>query len=140
MNFEAIGQALGPLGINMAEFCKNFNAKSESLPYAKDTPLGVKLDAYSDRTYKFDVRSPPTSWMIMQAAGIKPKSAGGEGGAKQPTVERPTGFISPEQVYEIAKIKHGDDMRWHLPLDGVARSVVGTARSMGIVVREEEKS
>ena len=132
----AIGQALGPLGINMAEFCKQFNEKSESLPYAKDTPVGVKLRAMSDRTFTFDIKSPPTSWMIMKAAGIKPKKAGGQGGAKQPSADQPVGFITPEQVFEIARIKHGDSVRWHLPLEGVARSVIGTAKSMGVAVKE----
>ena len=120
----------------MAEFCKQFNEKSESLAYAKDTPMGVKLTALSDRTFTFDIKSPPTSWMIMKAAGIKPKSAGGKGGAKQPSVDNLVGFITPEQVYEIARIKHGDSVRWHLPLEGVARSVIGTAKSMGIGVKE----
>ena len=48
------------------------------------------------------------------------------------------GFITPEAVYEIAKVKNADGHRWHLPLEGVALSVIGTARSMGIQVRESE--
>mmetsp|Transcript_191 Transcript_191/g.279 ORF Transcript_191/g.279 Transcript_191/m.279 type:complete len:157 (-) Transcript_191:125-595(-) len=126
----AIGQALGPLGINMAEFCKQFNEKSENM-YEKGVPVGVKLSAFSDRTFKFDVRSPPTSFLILKAAGM-------EKGPQQPSIDRPSGYITPEAVYEIAKMKHRDEMRWHLPLEGVARSVVGTARSMGVVVREAE--
>lgn len=51
----------------------------------------------------------------------------------------PVASITPEQVYEIARIKHADDMRWHLPLEGVARSVVGTARTMGIVCQESKE-
>lgn len=126
----AIGQALGPLGINMAEFCKQFNEISENL-YEKGTPLGVRLSAYSDRTFKFDVRSPPTSYLILKAAGM-------EKGPAQPSPERASGYITPEAVYEIAKMKQKDEMRWHLPLEGIARSVVGTARSMGVRVREAE--
>ena len=128
----AIGQALGPLGINMAEFCKQFNEKSESLGYARDTPLGVNLSAMSDRTFTFDIRSPPTSYLIKKAAGV-------EKGPNSPSPELAdaAGFITPEAVYEIARVKQRDDMRWHLPLEGVARSVIGTARSMGIHVREE---
>mmetsp|Transcript_3570 Transcript_3570/g.4857 ORF Transcript_3570/g.4857 Transcript_3570/m.4857 type:complete len:159 (-) Transcript_3570:142-618(-) len=135
----AIGQALGPLGINMAEFCKQFNDKSENLPYAKETPLSVRLNAMSDRTFTFDIRSPPTSWMILQASGLKSKAQGGAGGAKQPSPNSIVGYITPEQVYEIAKIKHKDSMRDHLPLEGVARSVIGTAKSMGILVKEHEE-
>ena len=124
----AIGQALGPLGINMSEFCKQFNERTEPM-YEKDILLSVRLSAMSDRSFTFDVRSPPTSFLIKRAAGL-------EKGPGSPNLETPSGFISPEAVYEIAKIKQQDDIRWHLPLDGIARSVVGTARSMGIKVRE----
>ncbi|KAL7481210.1 hypothetical protein ACHAW6_006883 [Cyclotella cf. meneghiniana] len=126
----AIGQALGPLGINMAEFCKQFNEKTENM-YEKGTPVGVRLAAYSDRSFKFDVRSPPTSYLILKAAGM-------EKGPAQPSPDRASGYITPEAVYEIARLKQKDEMRWHLPLEGVARSVVGTARSMGVQVREAQ--
>lgn len=128
----AIGQALGPLGINMAQFCKEFNEKSEAI-YERDTPLRVELRAKSDRSYTFDVRSPPTAWLVKQAAGV-PK-----GPSNPRASDSPVGYITPEMVYEIAKMKQSDDNRWHLPLDGIARSVVGTARSIGIVVREEQQ-
>lgn len=127
----AIGQALGPLGINMAQFCKDFNEKSEAM-YEKDTPLRVNLRALSDRTYTFSVRSPSTSWLVRQAAGVTK-------GPGSPNGDRPSGYITPEVVYHIAEMKQADDNRWHLPLDGIARSVVGTARSIGIVVREEQQ-
>ena len=112
----------------MAEFCKQFNEKSENM-YEKGTPVGVQLSAFSDRSFKFDVRSPPTSYLILKAAGM-------EKGPAQPSIERPSGYITPEAVYEIARLKQKDEMRWHLPLEGVAKSVVGSARSMGVVVRE----
>jgi large subunit ribosomal protein L11 len=127
----AIGQSLGPLGINMADFCKQFNEKSDAV-YKKDVPLGVRLHANSDRSFTFDIRSPSTSWLIKQAVGL-------EKGPTNPDPNNPVAYITPEAVYEIAKIKHGDDMRWHLPLEGVARSVVGTARTMGIICREAEE-
>jgi large subunit ribosomal protein L11 len=164
----AIGQSLGPLGINMADFCKQFNEKSDMI-YKKDTPLGVRLHAFSgasnrfcssafppqsrtthtpeylslgpltcftrtlDRSFTFDIRSPSTSWLIKKAVGL-------DKGPNHPDPNNPVAFITPEAVYEIAKIKHGDDMRWHLPLEGVARSVVGTARSMGVICREADPS
>ena len=127
----AIGQALGPLGINMAQFCKDFNEKSETM-YEKETPLRVELRALSDRSYTFEIRSPPTAWLIKQASGVKK-------GPNAPSVDKPAGSITPEAIYEIAKIKQADDNRWHLPLEGIARSVIGTARSMGIQVKEEGK-
>jgi large subunit ribosomal protein L11 len=125
----AIGQALGPLGINMAQFCKDFNEKSETM-YEKETPLRVNLRAMSDRSYTFDIRSPPTAFLVKRAAGVGK-------GPDAPSPERPTAFITPEAVYEIALIKQADDNRWHLPLEGITRSVMGTARSIGIQVKEE---
>jgi large subunit ribosomal protein L11 len=125
----SIGQALGPLGINMAQFCKDFNEKSELL-YEKETPLAVELRAMSDRSYTFSIRSPPTAWLVKQAVGMKM-------GPNSPSPEIPSGFITPEALYEIALIKQADDNRWHLPLEGIARSVIGTARSIGIRVKEE---
>jgi large subunit ribosomal protein L11 len=126
----AIGQALGPLGVNMAQFCKEFNEKSETL-YERDTPLRVELRAMSDRSFTFAIRSPPTAWLIKRSAGV-------DKGPNSPSPDVVSGYITPEAVYEIAKMKQADDNRWHLPLEGVARSVIGTARSMGIRVREEE--
>lgn len=127
----AIGQSLGPLGVNMAQFCKDFNEKSEAL-YERDTPLRVELRAMSDRSYEFDIRSPPTAWLVKRAAGI-------DKGPNNPSPIRPSGFITPEQIYQIAVIKQADGNRWHLPLEGIARSVIGTARSLGVQVREAEE-
>ncbi|KAL7543631.1 hypothetical protein ACHAWF_007430 [Thalassiosira exigua] len=126
----AIGQALGPLGINMAEFCKQFNERSESM-YEKGVPLRVLLSAFTDRSFKFDVRSPSTSHLILKCAGM-------EKGPAAPNLEAPSGYITPEAVYEIARIKQTDKMMTHLPLEGIARSIVGTAVSCGVQVREFE--
>lgn len=70
----------------MAEFCKQFNEKSETM-YDKGTPLGVELSAFSDRTFKFEVRSPPTSYLIKKAAGIKE-------GPNHPSPEHAHAFIT----------------------------------------------
>lgn len=113
----------------MAQFCKEFNEKSETL-YTKETPLRVQLRAMADRSYTFEIRSPPTAWLVKRAAGM-------DKGPTAPSPESPSGYITPEMVYNIALIKQADDNRWHLPLEGIARSVIGTAQSMGIKVREE---
>ena len=99
--------------------------------YEKETPLRVELRAMSDRTYTFDIRSPPTSYLVKKAAGVTK-------GPTSPSPDSPVGYITPEAVYEIATIKQADGNRWHFPLEGIARSVIGTANSMGIQVREEE--
>lgn len=115
----------------MAEFCKQFNEKSETM-YEKGVPLSVRLSAFSDRSFKFDVRSPPTSYLVMKAAGMTK-------GPAQPSPEVASGYISPEAVYEIAKIKQADEMRWHLPLEGVARSIIGSMSTYGVKVREDRQ-
>jgi large subunit ribosomal protein L11 len=124
----AIGQALGPLGINMAEFCKQFNEKTVDV-YEKDVPLSVRLSAMSDRSFTFQVKTPPTTYLIKRVLGM-------DKGPSSPNPDTPVAYITPEAVYEIAKIKQLDEMRKHLPLEGIARSVVGTCRSMGVQVRE----
>jgi large subunit ribosomal protein L11 len=124
----AIGQALGPLGINMAEFCKQFNEKTVDV-YEKDVPLSVRLSAMSDRSFTFQVKTPPTTYLIKRVVGM-------DKGPSSPNPDAPVAYITPEAVYEIAKIKQLDEMRKHLPLEGIARSVVGTCRSMGVQVRE----
>lgn len=100
--------------------------------YKKDVPVSVTLNAMSDRSFTFDVKSPPTSYLLKMAAGI-------EKGPSSPNADKPFGFVTPEMVYEIAKIKSKDEGRWHLPLESVAKSVVGTAKSMGLEVRESEE-
>jgi large subunit ribosomal protein L11 len=113
----------------MAQFCKEFNERSDAL-YEKETPLRVILKAMSDRSYTFEMRSPPTAWLVKRAADVAK-------GPTNPSMDRPSGHITPEAIYHIALIKQADDNRWHLPLEGIARSVMGTARSMGVKIREE---
>ena len=115
----------------MSQFCKDFNEKSGEI-YEKETPLRVELRAMSDRSYTFSIRSPPTAWLVKRAAGID------KGPISPNMAEEPAGFITPEMVHYIALIKQGDDNTWHLPLEGLARQVVGTARSIGIQIAEEE--
>ena len=127
----AIGQALGPLGVNMAEFCKQFNETSISDGWIRDTPLAVRLSAMSDRSFTFTIRSPSTPYLIKKVLGIT------KGPAKA-SVDKPTAYISPEMVYEIAKIKIKDDFAANMSLEALCHCVIGTCRSMGVQVREDE--
>ncbi|KAL7566449.1 hypothetical protein ACA910_000928 [Epithemia clementina (nom. ined.)] len=127
----ALGQALGPLGVNMAEFCKQFNERTDAT-YKKETPLTVVLSAMSDRSFTFDVRTPPTSYLIKQVLGM-------EKGPQKPNLQNPAGYIAPEAIYEIAKIKQMDEHMQEIPLQSIARSVIGTCRSLGVKVREVEE-
>ena len=90
-----IGQALGPLGVNMMQFCKDFNARTGE--FHEDTPMRVKLTAYIDRSYKFVVKPPPTTWFIKKASAL-PK------GSMTPGHES-AGRVSIKYLYEIAKVK-----------------------------------
>ena len=91
-----IGQALGPLGVNMMQFCKEFNERTGQ--YKEDTPMRVKLTAYVDRSFQFVVKPPPTSWFIKKAASLQK-------GSEKPGHES-AGKVSIKYLYEIAKIKH----------------------------------
>ena len=143
----ALGQALGPLGINMADFCKKFNEQSvapvivdpkqQQQPpkqggYMKDTPLNVILLANSDRSYTFTIRSPSTSFLIKRAV----KNDKGTG-TPSPDPRKAVAWIRPEAIYEIAKIKQKDDNMWHIPLESIAKSIVGTCKSMGVHVVDD---
>lgn len=140
----AIGQALGPLGINMAEFCKQFNEQTSD-KYENGIPLGVRLAALTDRSFTFDIKTPPTSYLIKQSCTLVDGSgsSGGKSGMKKgpsiiPPQSNPIATITPEAIYEIARIKQTDTMRTHLSLESIARSVIGTCRSMGVSVKEQQ--
>ena len=116
----AIGQALGPLGLNMAEFCKQFNDATKN--YVANVPIPVVLRAYSNRTFKFTLKTPPTSWMIKQCAGV-------EKGASRPGHET-VGQIHIKQLYEIAKLKKRDKHLSQLSLETLCRIIIGSCNSM----------
>ena len=113
----SIGQSLGPLGVSMADFVKQFNERTSG--WVPGTPTPVKLSAFSDRTFEFRVSSPPASYLLGRAAGV-------EKGAERPG-GRPVGTVTRRACYEIALIKGKDQGRDHLPIEGVFKSVLGTA-------------
>lgn len=126
----AIGQALGPLGINMAEFCKQFNEKTKS--YEKETPIPVELSAFSNRTFTFVCKTPPTSWFLKKCAGI-------ESGASR-TGHEVVGEVHVKHIYEIAKVKQTDEHMKNISLESISRSIVGSCRTMGLRVVTGEES
>ena len=90
-----IGQALGPLGVNMMQFCKEFNERTTK--YREDVPMRVSLTAFTDRSFKFIVKPPPTSYFIKKAASL-------EKGASM-SQQLNVGKVSIKYLYEIAKLK-----------------------------------
>lgn len=121
----SIGQALGPMGINMMDFCKQFNAKTT--PYIEGTPIPVRVWSYEDRSFTFVTRPPQTVWLLKRCAGI-------EKGAKQPGREI-VGIINVKQIYEIAKLKKElDEGLEDIPLRSVCKTIIATARNIGLRV------
>ena len=116
-----VGTALGPHGLNIMDFCKNFNAKT-----AKDDGLiiPVVVTIYSDRSYSFITKTPPAAVLLKRAANI----AKGSGVPNKDKV----GTVTAKQVQDIAKLKLPDLNTESI--DSAVRSVRGTARSMGLDV------
>ena len=117
-----IGPALGQRGLNIMEFCKQFNAQTQKME--KGSPIPVVITVYQDRSFSFEMRTPPVSYFIKKAAKL-------EIGSKTPGRER-AGTVTKAQVREIAEQKMKD-----LNCDTVEaamRMVEGSARSMGIEV------
>ena len=119
-----IGPALGQRGLNIMEFCKAFNAQTQKLE--KGSPIPVVITIFADRSFTFELKTPPMSYFIKKAAKI-------ESGAKAPGRDK-AGSISKAQVKEIAEQKMKDlnsDT-----IEAAMKMVEGSARSMGVEVRE----
>jgi large subunit ribosomal protein L11 len=119
-----IGPALGQRGLNIMEFCKAFNAQTQKME--KGIPIPVIITTYQDRSFTFEMKTPPVSYFLKKAAKI-------ESGAKTPGRE-PVGQVSIKQVREIAEQKMKD-----LNCDTVEaamKMIEGSARSMGLTVTE----
>jgi len=117
-----IGPALGQRGLNIMAFCKDFNAKTSQME--KGSPIPVVITIYGDKSFTFEMRTPPVSYFIKKAANL-------ESGSKAPGRDK-AGSISKAQVKEIAEKKMAD-----LNSDTVEsamRMIEGSARSMGIEV------
>jgi large subunit ribosomal protein L11 len=119
-----IGPALGQRGLNIMEFCKAFNAQTQNLE--KNAPIPVVITIYGDRSFTFEMRTPPVSYFLKKAAKL-------ESGSKTPGRD-PVGSVSKSQVREIAE-KKMKDLNCD-SVDAAMRMVEGSARSMGLEVRE----
>jgi large subunit ribosomal protein L11 len=121
-----VGPALGPHGINIMAFCKEFNSKTAN----SDMIIPVVLTVYSDRSFSMILKTPPTSVLIKKAAGLPTGKKPGAG-SKEPNKVK-VGKISMKLVRELAQQKIGD-MNC-TDIESAMRTVMGTARSMGIDV------
>src|SRR5256712_2671959 len=123
-----VGTALGPHGVNIMDFCKQFSAKTSKEPDGMIIPVLVTI--YTDRTFTFITKTPPASELLKRAAGIVKGSA-------EPNRNK-VGKVTKKQVEEIAKAKLVDLNTTNLEAAG--RTVAGTARNMGIEVVEGQGS
>jgi len=117
-----IGPALGQQGVNIMEFCKQFNAQTQKME--KGLPIPTIITVYSDRSFTFVMKTPPAAVLIRKAIGIE-KGSGTPNTAK-------VGKISRKQLEEIAKAKQPDLTA--ADLDAAVRTIAGSARSMGVDV------
>jgi len=121
-----IGPALGQQGVNIMQFCKDFNARSQKLG---ETVVPVVITVYADRSFTFIMKSAPASILIKQALGLKVGKPGS--GSKEPNKQK-VGKITWAQLKQIAQTKL-EDMNAH-EVEAAAKSIAGTARSMGVDV------
>ena len=116
-----VGTALGPHGINIMDFCKAYNAATEN---QRGMVIPAEISIFEDRSFTFVTKTPPTPFLLRQAAGI-------EKGASNPRTDT-AGKVTAEQVREIAETKMPDLNA--IDIDGAIAQVAGTARSMGIEI------
>ncbi|MEE4135774.1 MAG: 50S ribosomal protein L11 [Desulforhopalus sp.] len=116
-----VGPALGQHGVNIMEFCKNFNARTQSMG---DTIVPVVITVYQDRSFSYITKTPPASVLLLKAAGLQK-------GSSNPKVER-VAELSREKIREIAEIKMPDLNAYDIT--SAMRIVEGTARSAGITI------
>ena len=115
-----VGPALGQHGVNIMEFCKAFNAKTQSME--KGLPVPVVITVYADKSFTFITKTPPAAVLLKKAAGIKSGSA-------EPHVKK-VGKVNRVQLEEIANTKMEDLTA--ADMDAAVRTIAGTARSIGI--------
>ncbi len=116
-----VGPALGQRGVNIMEFCKQFNAATQKVE--KGTPLPVIITVYSDRSFTFIVKTPPATVLLKKTLGLAR-------GSSRPNTEK-VGKVTRAQLEEIAKTKMPDLTA--ADLDAAVRTIAGSARSMGLI-------
>jgi len=119
-----VGPALGQHGVNIMEFCKAFNAQTQSMD--KGMPVPVIITVYNDRSFSFVVKTPPASFLLKKAAGVQK-------GSSVPNLDK-VGKVTKAQIKEIAELKM-PDLNAN-DIDAAMKIIEGSARSMGIDVVE----
>ncbi|KJZ79211.1 54S ribosomal protein L19 [Hirsutella minnesotensis 3608] len=126
-----VGPALGSKGVKSMDFCKEFNARTAQ--FTVGTPMPCRVTVRPDRSFHFEVRTPQTSWLLLNTVEAPVGKKGNRRGAQKPGHEK-IGTISLKHVYEIAKIKQSELRLSGLSLEGLCKAVIHQARSVGIEV------
>ena len=119
-----IGPALGQRGLNIMEFCKAFNAQTQKME--KNTPIPVVITTYQDRSFTFELKTPPVTYFLKKAANL-------QSGSKTPGRDV-AGSVTKAQINDIAKEKM-KDLNCDT-IEAAAKMIAGSARSMGLTVAE----
>jgi large subunit ribosomal protein L11 len=117
-----VGPALGQHGVNIMEFCKAFNAKTQSLEVGMPVPVVITI--YADRSFTFVIKTPPAAVLLKKAAGL-------DSGSGRPNTEK-VGTVTRSQLEEIATTKMADLTAANM--DAAVRTIAGSARSIGLNV------
>ncbi|WP_341211113.1 50S ribosomal protein L11 [uncultured Limimaricola sp.] len=126
-----VGPALGQRGINIMEFCKAFNAKTADLE--KGAPCPTVITYYQDKSFTMEIKSPPASFFLKKAAGLKPVGKRNRPKGSATPGKETAGTVSLAQVREIAEAKMKDLNA--TSVEGAMQTVLGSAKSMGIEVK-----
>ncbi|KAI5848281.1 60S ribosomal protein L19, mitochondrial precursor [Tricharina praecox] len=126
-----VGPALGSKGVKSMDFCKEFNARTAHM--TAGTPIPARITVRPDRSFHFELRTPATSWLLLNAAGVE-KKKGKLKGANTPGTQI-VGSVSLKHVYEIAKIKKTEPRLAGLSLEGLVKSILAQADTIGIEVK-----
>ncbi|KAF4917580.1 hypothetical protein COL154_002059 [Colletotrichum chrysophilum] len=129
-----VGPALGSKGVKSMDFCKEFNARTAN--FIVGTPMPCRVTVRGDRSFHFDIRTPQTSWLLLNAAEVPIVPVGNKKkrkGASNPGKET-VGTLSLKHVYEIAKIKQSETRLSGLSLESHCRSIIYQCRTIGLNV------
>ncbi len=126
-----VGPALGQRGLNIMEFCKAFNAKTADIEPGAPTP--VVITYYQDKSFTLDIKTPPASFFLKKAAGLKPVGKRNRPKASVKPGKEVAGTVTLAQVRQIAEAKMKDLNA--TTIEGAMQTVIGSAKSMGIEVK-----
>ena len=126
-----VGPALGQRGINIMEFCKAFNARTQEMEPGSPTP--VVITYYADKSFTFETKTPPASFLLKKAAGLKPVGKRNRAKGSDKPGRATAGTVTVKQIREIAETKMKDLSA--NDVDAAMKIIVGSARSIGIEVR-----